>query len=129
MLVAKASTKYIRVSPRKIRLVIDLIRGETATRGLAILSQVNKRTKIFVEKTLRSAISNAAQNPAINPEQLVIAKITADQGPTLKRYRAAAMGRATMIRHRTTHLQIELVGQQMDVVAKPKKKTTSLKRK
>jgi len=108
MLVAKARTKYIRLSPRKARVVIDLIRGENTNRALAILANINKKAKIVVEKTLKSAISNAQQNSAIDADGLFISKITADKGPTLKRFRAAAMGRATTIRHRSVHLSVEL---------------------
>lgn len=108
MLVARAYTKYIRISPRKLRLAIDLIRGERANQALVILANLNKKARICVEKTLKSALSNAGQNPAINTDELFISKITADNGPMLKRYRAAAMGRAVMIRHRTSHLTVEL---------------------
>lgn len=108
ILVSKAYARYIRVSPRKTRQVTDLIRGEKVIRALAILANINKGAKVYVEKVLRSALSNARQNPQVLPEELIISKITADIGPTLKRYRAAAMGRATMIRHRMTHLSVEL---------------------
>ena len=106
--VSKACARYIRVSPRKAREVIDLIRGEKANQALAILASLNKRARIYVEKALRSAIKNAQQNPSMKYNELFISKIIADKGPMLKRYRAAAMGRATMIRHRTTHLTVEL---------------------
>jgi large subunit ribosomal protein L22 len=106
--VAKAYARYIRVSPRKTRQIINLIRGQNLTHALAILTSINKGAKTYVEKLLRSAASNAKQNPTVNPERLFISKITADNGPMLKRYRAAAMGRATMVRHRTTHLSVEL---------------------
>ena len=120
-LVAKAYARYVRVSPRKIRLIIDLIRGEKTDRALAILAALNKRTKVSVEKALRSALSNAKQNPQVNDGELFISKITADPGPVLKRYRAAAMGRAVMIRHRSTHLTIELGRPKLKEVKKPKK--------
>ena len=108
MIISKAYTKYIRVSPRKLRQVIDLIRGEKANRALLILVASNKRASVYAQKTLASAISNARGNPAVKEDELFISKITADKGPMLKRYRAAAMGRATMIRHRTSHLKVEL---------------------
>lgn len=108
MIVSKAYARYIRVSPRKARQVIDLIRGEKINRALAILANIKKRAKVYVEKALGSAIKNAQQNPQVLTEELFISKITADKGPMLKRFRAAAMGRATMIRRRTTHLTIEL---------------------
>lgn len=107
-LISKAKTRYLRVSARKVRVVIDLIRGEKVPTALVILANINKRAKICVEKSLRSALSNAGSRPEILTESLFISKIIADNGPMLKRYRAAAMGRATTIRHRTTHLTIEL---------------------
>lgn len=128
-LVAKARARYIRVSPRKTRTVIDLIRGEKVGSALTILAHLNKRAKIYVEKLLYSAISNAKRNPAINPMELVISKITADGGPQLKRYRAAAMGRATMIRHRSTHLTIELAGYREQRTEDRKQKTREIKLK
>ncbi len=107
-IIAKAHARHIRVSARKARAVIDLIRGENAVRALTILGTINKRAKVAVEKLLRSAISNAQQNPAVEGNELFISKITADNGPMLKRHRAAAMGRATMIRRRSAHLTVEL---------------------
>ena len=106
--VARAQARYIRVSPRKMRLVIDLIRGENVSRAMSILASINKRPKKYVQKALKSAMSNARQNPDIKVNELFISRITADGGPTLKRFRAAAMGRATMIRHRMAHLTVEL---------------------
>jgi len=107
-LVSKAYARYVRVSPRKVKQVIDLIRGEKVSRASAILASINKRARLSVQKALNSAVHNAQQNPAVEVDGLFIFKITADKGPMLKRYRAAAMGRATMIRHRTTHLTVEL---------------------
>lgn len=108
-MVAKAVAKYIRVSPRKVRTVIDLIRGKSASQALNILLHINKDAKHPVEKVLKSAISNAeTKAPSSKAENLYISKIIADEGPMLKRYRAAPMGRATMIRKRTTHILVEL---------------------
>lgn len=120
ILAAKAHTKYLRVSPRKMRLVIDLVRGEKVPAALTILNSLNKGAKRDVQKTLNSALSNARRNPEINTEDLFISKITADCGPMLKRFRAAAMGRATKIRHRTTHLSVEL----SQTIKKTRKATT-----
>ena len=128
-LVAKAYARYIRVSPRKVRLVIDLIRGEEVTRALAILAGLNKKAKAYVEKTLRSAISNARQNPQVLTDELFISRIIADNGPMLNRYRAAAMGRATTIRHRTTHLTIELAKNREQKTDHRVQKSRRLKRK
>ena len=126
-LISKAHARYIRGSPRKARLVIDLIRGEKVPQALVILANTNKKAKVAVEKALRSAISNAKQSPQVLTNELFISKITADNGPTLKRYRAAAMGRATMIRHRTTHLTIELAKRAVEKVKVERKKTKKRK--
>lgn len=107
-IVSRAYARHIRVSARKVRLVIDLIRGQTVPMALAILTNLNKRAKVCVEKALKSAVSNALQNPLNTAEDLFISKITADNGPMLKRFRAATMGRATMIKHRSTHIAVEL---------------------
>jgi len=106
-MIAKAYGKYIRVSPTKVRLVIDLIRGRDVNSSLAILTHVNKGCKERVKKVLESAVSNAKQK-GLTEEQLFVSKITADQGPTWKRFRAASFGRATGILKKTTHLTIEL---------------------
>lgn len=121
VLVSTAYARYVRVSPRKVRQVLDLIRGEKINQALAILTNINKKAKVSVEKVLKSALSNAKQNPQVLVDELFISKITADKGPTLKRYRAAAMGRATMIRHRTSHLRVELA-------RKPVKPTKTIKK-
>lgn len=106
-MIANAKGKFLRISPRKTRLVIDLIRGQNVKSALSILSNVNKRPRHHLEKILKSAISNALQK-GLQEDQLFISKITADEGPMWKRYRAAAFGRATMIRRRTSHINIEL---------------------
>ncbi len=121
-LIAKAYARYIRVSPRKLRIVIDLIRGKKVNQALLILKNINKRARVSVEKALRSALSNARRNPHVLHDDLFISRITADQGPTLKRFRAAAMGRATTIRKRTAHLSIELAGQIIKQVKQSKEK-------
>ena len=111
-MIAHAKGKYIRVSPLKTRQVIDLIRGKDVNTSLDILMHLNKGSKPFVTKVLKSAISNAKQK-GLTEDQLFISKITADQGAVWKRFRAAAFGRATNILKKTTHLTIEL-----DVITK-----------
>jgi large subunit ribosomal protein L22 len=91
----------------KASQVIDLIRGKDVVSSLALLAQVQKRSTHPVTKILNSAISNAKQK-GLNESQLYISRITADQGPMWKRYRAATFGRATPILKRTMHLTIEL---------------------
>jgi len=102
---AKASAKYIRVSPRKMRRSVDLIRGrhvEDARRILRLSPLGSNRTLI---KVLESAVANAEQRAAI-PENLVVAKAWVDEGPTLKRFRPRAYGRATQVRKRTSHVTV-----------------------
>ncbi len=106
-MIAKAIVRYLRANPRKMRLVIDHIRGKDVTSSLAILTHVNKRTTKFISKVLNSAIQNAKQK-GLSEDQLYISKITVDQGPMWKRFRAASFGRATSILKRTSHLVIEL---------------------
>lgn len=106
-MISRAKGKFIRTSPTKVRQVISLIRGRDVTSSLAILAQTPKGCTSKVAKLLNSAISNAKQK-GLNEEQLFISRVIADQGPSWKRYRAAAFGRATPILKRTTHLTIEL---------------------
>ena len=106
-MIAKAKGKYIRVSPLKVRQVIDLIRGKDVVSSLSILEHVTKGSKSLVMKVLNSAVSNAKQK-GLSEEQLYISRVTADQGPSWQRFRAAAFGRATGIVKKTTHLTIEL---------------------
>ncbi len=106
-MIAKASGKFIRVSPKKTRLLIDLIRGQEINAALATLGSINTRPKVSVEKILRSAVSNAKQK-GLQPEQLYISKVVADEGPMWKRFRAVPFGRANRIRKRTSHIKIEL---------------------
>lgn len=107
-MIAKAVGRHIRVSPRKTRLVADLVRGKSVDEARAILMNVSKRSRVYIEEILESAIANATQNPDIKPKDLYISKITVDGGPILKRYRAGSMGRVMMVRHRTSHILIEL---------------------
>ncbi len=106
-MIAKAEGRYLRLTPRKVRLVIDLIRGKDVSSSLVTLTHVNKGPSTYVAKVLNSAISNAKQK-GLSEEQLYISKITADQGPMWKRFRAASFGRAAPILKRTTHLKVEL---------------------
>jgi large subunit ribosomal protein L22 len=106
-MIAQASARYMRVSPVKVRQVINLIRGKDVSTSLAILTHTNKGSTGMVTKVLDSAISNAKQK-GLSQEQLFISKIRADQGASWKRYRSAAFGRAMGILKKTTHLMIEL---------------------
>lgn len=102
-----AKGKFLRVSPVKIRRVLDLLRGKDVTLARAILLNSNNRPREYLNKILNSVIANAKVK-GFNPEQLYISKIICDAGPTWKRYKAAAFGRATAIKKRTSHIKIEL---------------------
>jgi len=103
-----AKVKYIRISSSKVKLVIDLIRGKGVDEALAILKNTPKAASPVVEKLLNSAIANAENNKGMLRDDLFVAEVFADQGPTLKRFRPRAQGRATRIRKRTSHITIIL---------------------
>ncbi|WP_126424796.1 50S ribosomal protein L22 [Brevibacillus marinus] len=105
---AKAVARYIRIAPRKVRLVVDLIRGKEVGEALAILKHTPKAASPVVEKLLKSAIANAEHNYEMNPNRLVVSKIYVDQGPTLKRFRPRARGSASRINKRTSHITVVL---------------------
>jgi large subunit ribosomal protein L22 len=104
----KAVAKYVRISPVKVRKLIHAIKGKPVEAGLNILKFMPQKAAGIVEKTVRSAVSNADQHPDIDVDMLVIRNIIVDQGPTLKRFRARARGRGTRILKRTTHITIIL---------------------
>ncbi len=106
-MIAQAKAKYLRVSPTKVRQVIDLIRGKDVSTSQALLTHVDKGPKERILKALNSAISNAKQK-GLTEDQLIVSRITATSGPMWKRFRAASFGRATPVLKRTTHLTIEL---------------------
>lgn len=101
---ARAIARHIRISPRKVKIVIDLIRGKDLGEALNILSLTPKAASEPVTKLLRSAAANAENNYDMNVDSLYVAEIQANQGPTLKRYRARAQGRGTQILKRTSHI-------------------------
>ena len=104
----RAVAKYVRVSPRKVQIVIDLIRGKQVDDALAILMYTPKSAAPVVEKLLNSAIANAANNLEMSRENLYVAEVYANQGPTLKRYWARSHGRADLIKKHTSHITIVL---------------------
>ena len=106
-MIAKAQGKFLRISPTKVRQVTDLIRGKDAREAVAILFHLNKRPKEFLIKILKSAIANAKVK-GFNIEQLYISKIICNPGPSWKRFKAAAFGRAQPILKRTAHIRVEL---------------------
>jgi large subunit ribosomal protein L22 len=102
----KAVARYIRMSPRKARRVLDQIRGRSYRDALIILEFMPYRACDPIIKVLRSAVANAEHNLGLDPAELVISKAFADQGPTLRRYRPRAQGRAYQIRKPTCHITI-----------------------
>ena len=104
----RATAKYIRVTPRKVKIVVDLIRGKQVDQALAILAYTPKSAAPYVEKLLNSAIANAENNLEMDRSSLYVAEAYANQGPTLKRYWARSHGRADMIKKHTSHITIGL---------------------
>jgi len=104
---ARATTKYIRVSPQKARLVVDLIRGKNAGEAISILRFTKKRVSHEVEKVLRSAISNAEQkSDNVDVDRLVVTEAYVNDGPRVKRIRPAPMGRAYRYQRRMSHITV-----------------------
>jgi len=103
---ARAVARYIRVSPYKVRVVLDLVRGQTAERAAEILRFCERDAATVVGKALASAVANAEQNLQVLPDELYLSACFADEGPTLKRWRPRARGRATRIRKRTCHVTV-----------------------
>ena len=105
---ARATLKFARISSRKVKIVADLIRGKDVDEALAIMKFTPKASSEVLEKLLKSAIANAENNHDMKHENLYVAEIFANQGPTLKRIRPAAKGSAVRIRKRTSHITIKL---------------------
>ena len=105
---AVATLKNARISARKVKIVADLIRGKDAKEALAIVKFTPKASSEIIEKLLKSAIANAENNHGMKFNNLYVAEIYANQGPTMKRIRPAAKGSAVRIRKRTSHITIKL---------------------
>jgi large subunit ribosomal protein L22 len=103
---AKATARYVRVSPTKARRVVDLVRGRNAQEALDILTFAPQAASTDVYKVVHSAIANAENNHGLDPNTLFIGEAYVDEGPTLKRIRPRAQGRAYRIRKRTSHITI-----------------------
>ena len=104
----RAIAKYIRISPRKVKIVIDLIRGKQVDQALAILMYTPKAAAPVVEKLLNSAIANAENNLQLSSDELYVAEVFANPGPTLKRYVARSRGSASPMLRRTSHITVVL---------------------
>ena len=105
----KAVEKYIRISPQKLRSVANEIRGKELRNALAILKFSPRKASFLLEKVVKSAVSNAENNSNLNKDLLYISKIYVGEGPTLKRFKPRAMGRADSILKRTSHVTVVVV--------------------
>ncbi len=103
---ARAITKYLRISPTKVRPVMDLVRGKPVDRALAILRYMPHKAAREIARTIQSAAANAENNFEMSSEDLMVKTIFADEGPSLKRFMPRARGRADRIRKRTTHITV-----------------------
>ncbi len=106
----QAVAKFVRISPRKARLVTDNIRGRTVPEARTILAFTDRAAAVEIEKVLSSAVANAESNPALQwrGDELVVAAVFVDGGPTIKRWRARARGRVARIKKRTCHITIQV---------------------
>ena len=131
----RAQAKWVRTSARKARLVAEHIRGRPVAEARAVLAFTPRAAAREMEKVLRSAVANAESNPALhwNGDDLVVAAVYVDEGPTLKRWRARARGRVARIRKRTCHITIKVAQAPVAVTAEatpaPKPKRAPRKRK
>ncbi|GEK34081.1 50S ribosomal protein L22 [Kurthia sibirica] len=103
---AKAIARTVRIAPRKVRLVVDLIRGKQVGEAISILKLTPKAASPVVEKVLKSAIANAEHNYDLDVNSLIVSEVFVDEGATLKRFRPRAQGRASAINKRTSHITL-----------------------
>src|SRR3954453_8733278 len=116
----RAEAKYVRLSARKARVVLDHIRGRSVPEARTILAFTSRAAAVDIEKVLRSAVANAETAQGLDGDELVILAAYADEGPTLKRWRARARGRVNRIRKRTCHITL-IVGENPKAQARPKR--------
>ncbi len=105
---AQATLKYLRMAPRKVRLVADLVRGRPVGEAIQILRFTHRRASLPIRKVIESAVANAENNHGLDIDQLWVREIRVDEGPTLKRWRPRAQGRAFPIMKRTSHVSVVL---------------------
>jgi large subunit ribosomal protein L22 len=103
---ARAIARHLRVSPFKARQVADLVRGKNVDEAIGILRYTNKKSAPLISKVLKSAIANAEHNYDMDSDALFVSEIYVDEGPTIKRMRPRAYGRADIRRHRTSHITV-----------------------
>jgi len=121
-LTVRAQAKWVRMSARKARLVLDHIRGRTVPEARTILAFTPRAAATEIEKVLRSAVSNAEANHGLDGDELVVQSAFADEGPTLKRWKPRARGRVNRIRKRTCHVTVVLVEQEQPE-ARPRRRS------
>ncbi len=110
----RAQAKYVRIAPRKARLVMDHVRGKNVGDARALLKHTPRAAAGDISKLLESAVANAENNFELDPDELKVARAFVDEGPTIKRYRPRALGRATPIKKRTSHMTITLTTTKTD---------------
>lgn len=109
---AIAKARFVKVPPRKARYIADLIRGKTVNQALSVLMTVPRNSSRIIEKILDSAVANAIQKSEgqrLDVDELVVTNVIVNEGPTIMRWRPRARGRATKIRHRTSHITVTVV--------------------
>jgi large subunit ribosomal protein L22 len=104
----KAIARHVRISPQKVRMLADAIKGKPVDKAMDMLRFMPQKSAGIVEKVLRSAVSNADQKPDIDIDTLIVGNLLVDCGPTLKRFKARARGRGTRILKRTSHVTVVL---------------------
>ncbi|MEK7625119.1 MAG: 50S ribosomal protein L22 [Patescibacteria group bacterium] len=120
-----AQLRYYRMGPKKLRLIVDLIRGKRVTRAQSVLSLLNKKGAKPMLKLLNSAVANAKHNHNLGLENLIVKSIMVDGGPVLKRFMPKAHGRATPVRERTSHVSLVLEALEKKSEARNKKSETN----
>src|SRR3954471_11068134 len=125
---AFARARYVRATPMKVRRVVELIKGRSAEEALAVLRYAPQAASEPVAKVLASAVANAENNLELDPETLWVSQAYVDEGPTLKRFRPRAQGRAYRIRKRTSHITVEVESRpKKDAPRKPARKAAAKK--
>lgn len=121
---AVARARFVRVAPMKARRVIELIKGRSASEALAVLQFAPQTASGPVSKVLASAMANAENNFSLDPDTLWVRRVYVDEGPTLKRFRPRAQGRAYRIRKRTSHITVEVESRPSKTAGKSRKSSS-----
>ncbi|WP_319524437.1 50S ribosomal protein L22 [uncultured Desulfosarcina sp.] len=104
----RATQRYVRISPQKVRMIIDAIKGKPAETAINALKFMPQKSAGIVEKIVRSAVANADQNTSIDVDDLIVRNLIVDEGPSMKRFKARARGRGARILKRTAHITVVL---------------------